>query len=87
LINIYRVLQEAIQNIIKHSEADNAFITITQTKNEIKIILSDNGKGFIGNGYSGIGLNNMRNRINNLGGKLDIQFNNRTYIVMIIPNH
>ena len=87
MINIYRVLQEAIQNIIKHSEADNAFITITQTKNEIKIILSDNGKGFIGNGYSGIGLNNMRNRINNLGGKLDIQFNNRTYIVMIIPNH
>ncbi len=45
-MNIYRIVQEGINNIIKHSEAIEASINVTQKNNFISIIIIDNGRGF-----------------------------------------
>lgn len=73
LLNIYRILQEAINNIIKHSEANKASIEILEHENYLLINISDNGKGIKKSNNSGIGLNNIKTRVANLNGA--IQFN------------
>ncbi len=45
-MNIYRIVQEGINNIIKHSDATEASINVTQKNNLISIIIIDNGRGF-----------------------------------------
>ena len=68
-IVIYRIIQEAMNNIAKHSEADSARISLGISDNVIELVVSDNGKGFNpGNTaqqeYSerGLGLSSMRER-------------------------
>jgi len=46
-INIYRIVQESLNNIIKHSEAKNASVVIINSEGLIKINIEDDGKGFI----------------------------------------
>jgi len=45
-MNIYRIVQEGINNIIKHSEATEASINVAQKNNYLSIIIMDNGRGF-----------------------------------------
>jgi len=73
-IQIYRVLQEAIQNAIKYSEASAIQVSISQEKNTLKLQIKDNGKGFEESKITpGNGLYNMRKRAEELGGSLRIQ--------------
>ncbi|MDG1276427.1 MAG: sensor histidine kinase [Algoriphagus sp.] len=73
-IQIYRVLQEAIQNAIKYSEASAIQVSISQEKNTLKLQIKDNGKGFEESKITpGNGLYNMRKRAEELGGNLSIQ--------------
>lgn len=76
-INIYRIVQEAINNIHKHSGATEAFVQIQKIEHELILEISDNGKG-IGNGQikRGIGLQNIETRAKNLKGKLEITSGN-----------
>lgn len=72
-MNIYRVLQEAINNAIKHASAKTISVTVEQSVNNIKFQVSDNGIGFdLVNVQQGNGLNNMRKRIHSLGGEIQI---------------
>ena len=79
-MNIYRIVQEAVNNIIKHSEATEASVTIAFKDNLLSIIISDNGKGFLINrkqmlppSQSGeFGLITMEERVKLLQGKLRI---------------
>ncbi len=76
-INFYRVIQEAINNIIKHSLATKAEIHIEIDNSEITTTISDNGKGFdpeVKKNTGGLGLTGMSERVESLGGK----FNTRT---------
>jgi signal transduction histidine kinase/ligand-binding sensor domain-containing protein len=45
-INLYRIVQEGINNIIKHSAASESLIRITRGKNLIEVLIQDNGRGF-----------------------------------------
>ena len=76
---IYRILQEAMNNVAKHSEADRVQINLSKTGSELKLSVQDNGRGIdfekIGNNsdhMSGYGLSNMRDRAEICGGKLEI---------------
>lgn len=67
-LQLYRIIQEFLSNVIKHAEASRMCIYLRQTKNQFSIILSDNGKGFV---YStelrGMGLKNIGHRLNAIG--------------------
>lgn len=68
---LYRIVQEALNNIIKHSEATKAEIILSQTDKETILLIRDNGKGFdLGAKRNGIGLNNIYSRTRVFNGKM-----------------
>ncbi|MBA2493125.1 MAG: hypothetical protein H0V31_00345 [Acidobacteria bacterium] len=74
-ISIYRVIQESLNNIIKHAEATEARVSIEKTERFVIIKIEDDGKGFEvhdtdGNGFGLIG---MTERVRMLGGTLSIE--------------
>lgn len=71
--NLYRIVQEALQNINKYSEAATAVVTVTKKGRELHVTVSDDGVGFdTGKARDGIGLKNLRKRAVTLNGKLSI---------------
>lgn len=73
-LNIYRILQEQTNNIMKHAEAVNVSITLETKSNVIYVEVKDDGKGFKVNKKSeGIGLANIVNRAESFNGKVLIQ--------------
>lgn len=73
-INLYRIIQEMITNTLKHSKATKARLEITELNSEIIAIYEDNGIGFepVDSQKSGIGLQNIKSRIDHLEGELKI---------------
>ncbi len=69
--NLYRVVQELMTNMKKHSHASHVLLTFHQTGRAIKITYKDNGKGADLN--RGNGLANMENRIQSIGGKITFE--------------
>lgn len=70
--NIYRIVQELINNIIKHAEATKAVVQINHHKENLFITVEDNGKGFDKNiSKQGIGLKNIASRIELLNAQLE----------------
>lgn len=62
-LNIYRIVQEQLNNIIKHSDATEASITVMQSKKTITLKIADNGVGFdVSQKSNGIGLANIKSR-------------------------
>jgi len=89
-IILYRVLQESVNNVMKHAQANRLDISLIRTDQSISLTIEDNGKGFdITNPdvFKGMGLNNLRSRINFLNGKveLDSQLNRGTLVSVYIP--
>jgi signal transduction histidine kinase len=72
---LLRVIQEFIQNSLKHSGCDLVSIRLNESPEGLRIVVSDNGKGFDSTGpqSGGIGLNNIKRRIHLIGGTSDIQ--------------
>ena len=87
LLNIYRILQEAINNVIKHANAKCLHLDIIQSDSELFIIIKDDGHGFSkNNSKSGIGLKNIERRIEMLNGKFNIMSSeNGTMIDIKLP--
>jgi two-component system, NarL family, sensor kinase len=72
-LTIFRIIQEAINNIIKHSEATEFNIQFFNNETFLKLLISDNGVGFSNNHrHMGLGLSNMKERIEYINGKLKI---------------
>ena len=69
---LYRVAQEATQNIIKHAQASEAHLQIFQGRNFIELKVEDNGRGILEEGTGGNGLKNMEERVKLLGGRFQI---------------
>lgn len=86
-VTVYRIVQEASNNIIKHSNAKEAFFQFTGYPNEIVIVLEDDGVGYEILQHQGIGLKNMKNRVSQLKGTIDISssLGNGTSIVISFP--
>lgn len=76
-INIYRILQELLQNVNKYAEAKNCFIKITKLKNNLIVEVKDDGKGFdVKNLSTGIGINNIKERAKTINADLIIESDN-----------
>lgn len=78
---IFRVVQEALTNIHRHSESSVAEVRVTRSKEEVRIEIRDEGKGIAPErlsevaltGPAGVGIRGMRERLRQLGGELEIQ--------------
>jgi signal transduction histidine kinase len=74
ILNLHRIVQEAVQNVIKYSEANIVEIKFEETLSGFSMIIKDNGKGFdAGNQERGNGLKNMKYRCEDAGGEFDIK--------------
>lgn len=88
-LHVYRIVQEAITNAIKHSEAKNVFVSLDRSPTSVSVKIRDDGKGFLERRRrKGLGLHMMRYRANALGGELKIGRGTKggTEITCVIPN-
>jgi signal transduction histidine kinase len=69
-IHVYRVLQEAINNIARHSGARSATITLRFRPGALELDVADDGRGMVQEGRPGLGLVAMRERADLLGGSI-----------------
>jgi two-component system sensor histidine kinase UhpB len=71
---LYRILQEQLNNVIKHSGADKVNIQLRHIGKAVHLTIKDNGVGFdVNQNRSGVGLNNIRNRLEVFNGNMDIK--------------
>ncbi|MBX2827686.1 MAG: sensor histidine kinase [Flavobacteriaceae bacterium] len=89
-VMLYRLLQEIISNIRKHAEAKTILIQLLGHKNEIHLIVEDDGKGFqlnVAEENGGLGLKSINSRVEFLDGKIhwDTQPGQGTTISINIP--
>ncbi|WP_298904375.1 sensor histidine kinase [uncultured Psychroserpens sp.] len=87
-IQIFRIIQELLTNIIKHSKANEAIIQFSEQDNMLTIMVEDNGKGFnLNASKSGIGLINIEQRIEKIEGEfvIDTSEGNGTTVILNIP--
>jgi two-component system NarL family sensor kinase len=71
---LYRVIQECVNNVIKHAEATHLDISMIKDEDGISVSIEDNGKGFNikdKNNFEGIGLKNIITRIQYLKGTVE----------------
>jgi two-component system, NarL family, sensor histidine kinase DesK len=73
--NLFLVIKEALNNIVKHSEASDVSLNCHFTENEFSISIRDNGIGLQQNNVDGNGLLNMKNRMKAMNGFFDIESN------------
>lgn len=75
-IALYRVVQEALTNVLKHADADTVRVTLRQAEDAIILVVEDNGRGFspreVRSSASGVGLLGMQERLEVHDGTLEI---------------
>lgn len=90
---VYRVVQEALNNMAKHAQASHAWIEISRDPGSLRCSVKDNGAGFdvskamAKTGQRGLGLVGIRERIEALGGtfQLNSQPGQGTEILILVP--
>lgn len=86
MLNLFRIIQEALQNSVKHSSAENIQIIFSETEDKPSIVVKDDGKGFdISKESSGNGLENMKRRSELSNANLQIKSDkNGTSVIISI---
>jgi len=93
-ITLFRVVQECLTNIHRHSGSNTAAIRVSRSQNEVRLEVRDAGKGIpaeaqtsLSSGkLSGVGLRGMHERLRQMGGHLDVQSNgNGTLVLATLP--
>jgi PAS domain S-box-containing protein len=93
-IAVFRVVQECLTNVHRHSESPIATIRIYRSSGEVRLQVTDEGKGIApekllqieSSGVPGLGLRGMRERVADLGGKLEVVSREKgTEINVVIP--
>ena len=70
-LGLFRVAQEALHNVIKHSHASKVTVELRTVQNHIVLQIADNGRGISMNDrQTGLGLINMRERLESIGGTI-----------------
>ena len=90
---VFRVVQECLTNVIRHSESKEAFVSVTEKDGTLVIAVRDSGKGIPGENIDqmqlkgfGVGIRGMRERVRQLGGTLNIESEGRgTTISVTLP--
>jgi len=90
-VNIFRIIQESLNNIIKHANAQAARVEVIKEAKQVQIIIKDNGKGFDFseryNDFKSLGLKTLKERTKLLNGsmKIDSEKNKGTTLAFTIP--
>ena len=82
--NLFLITKEALHNVLKHSGAGNAEVNIRLKGKELRLEITDNGKGIANPNNFGNGLKNMKKRIEEIKGSIDFLSNNGTVIKLTI---
>ena len=87
---IYRVVQESLQNVAKHAEADEVLVTLSGREKRLTLSVSDNGKGFDSaqvRGRGGLGLVSVKERVRLVNGSFSVssQPGNGTELEVRVP--
>lgn len=86
---IYRIVQEALSNVVKHSGAEHARVAVTENAARVRVTVEDDGGGVVkdGGGRKGFGLLGMRERVEQFDGELDIApgRNGGTRVTAVLP--
>jgi signal transduction histidine kinase len=74
-LSVYRIVQELVNNIIKHSKATQAIVQLSQQDDLLSISIEDNGVGFSNSepGKDGMGLRSLQSRIKAMNGKMEVE--------------
>ena len=75
-VNVYRIIQELVNNAVMHGKANQVHVQLTKTDSKVLITVEDDGKGFVQDPLeksSGIGLTNIQSRINYFNGSMQIE--------------
>ena len=87
-VQVYRVLQEALNNVKRHAGAQDAWVRLKYLKDELRLEVEDHGKGFSPQvNHQGIGLVGMRERAELVGGTLQVSQRNGggTLVQLSVP--
>ncbi len=87
-MNIYRIIQEGVNNAMKYSEADRIDVRMDKQDSNYRVEIEDNGVGFrTDSSEMGNGINNMKKRASDLGGafEIDSEVNRGTRILVRFP--
>lgn len=85
---LYRVIQECVNNAIKHAQTSTITLQLIRHKNRLILMIEDNGKGFVKNEPTkGMGIQNIESRVAYIGGQIHIDSSagNGTTITVDIP--
>ncbi|HXV33579.1 MAG TPA: GAF domain-containing sensor histidine kinase [Gaiellaceae bacterium] len=85
---LYRVVQEALTNVVKHAQAEHVSILLHPKPGKVAVMIEDDGRGFATDGDTGdgIGLVGMRERVALVGGRLEVESGEGgTTIVVEVP--
>ncbi|MBN2747087.1 MAG: hypothetical protein JXR34_10210 [Bacteroidales bacterium] len=86
-LQVFRVIQEALHNIQKHSEAKTIDIQIIKEDSKLIVTIDDDGKGFdLSRQFTGKGIKNMKMRMDSVNGHFDLssQINKGTHILISV---
>jgi signal transduction histidine kinase len=86
-LSLFRIIQECLQNAIKHSHANKIIVQLIGHHNELSITIEDDGKGMNDATTFGLGLNNIKSRIEKLEGTCTLESDEKlgTLICLTIP--
>jgi signal transduction histidine kinase len=89
-VGLFRILQEAMQNTVKHSGAKRVAVELREDKNALRLVVKDSGKGFDTQATpdgKGLGLISMHERVQLMNGAMTIHSkpNSGTAIQVIVP--
>ncbi len=84
---IYSVILELVNNILKHAHAENAIISIFEDEKNLNISVNDNGKGFDiqAISFDSVGLKNINSRVESLRGNIEILNKDGTEVKVVVP--
>lgn len=84
-LHLFRIIQEATQNILKHSKAGTADYDFVLHDSNLELIIRDTGTGFTINAKTGQGMANMKQRAKDMNATICIDSKNGTVIKLIVP--
>ena len=71
-LHLYRIAQEFVSNVVKHSGANRVNCKLATDKNYLSLVISDNGSGIAKDAVPGLGMLNMKERAAIIGAQLEI---------------
>lgn len=83
-IALFRICQELINNVVKHSGASHVHVQLYKTKTHIILMVEDDGKGFPSTSSDGIGMSNINSRATAINGKISIEEGPEKGVVAVV---